>query len=452
VKRAGDWQLLDHDSDPLDADLYEVGRQADHYTNTAELIVQQTARLRQIGAGDNQLVGKYAKALEDKSADLAGQLEKTHKRYAAVGSQLKRYYPALDTALNESWGALQDALDADAAQRSAAALPNPTADPGKALTDEQQKQVRKHDEAVSAANGDMAAAKKRLDSALSDLNNVAKDVADKIHDSLHDGLSDSFWDKFKNFVVEFVKVVVDIAGYIAIACAVVALVVGMFIPGLDILEGLALAGLIATLVTTAGDTFLAATGNGIWFSVGLDVFALLTFGAGKFASAGLKVADEASAEAGGRVAARQTRAFNKGAKSLSRRIESGSGKAQRRALAERRALGQRPTRPGEFNRGLRQARADGADRNAWKYGGDRDMAGREAGIRYAQGKYPNSSAVARASAGAGKYATIGKYSWSSGAAVAGGDKAASESETFPYQGIESYNQFKDGFVHQVVPW
>jgi hypothetical protein len=452
MKRAGDWQLLDHDSDPLDADLYEVGRQADHYASTAELIVQQTARLRQIGAGDNQLVGKYAKTLEDKSADLAGQLEKTHKRYSAVGSQLKRYYPALDTALTESWGALQDALDADTAQRTAAALPKPTADPGKTLTGEQQRQVTKHDNAVSAANGEMAAAKKRLDRALSDLNGVAKDVAGKIHDSLHDGLSDSFWDKFKNFVVEFVKVVVEVAGYIAIACAVVALVVGMFIPGLDILEGLALAGLIATLVSTAGDTFLAATGNGSWFSVGLDIFALLTFGAGKFASAGLKAADKATAEAGGRVAARQTRAFNKEAKSLGRRIESGSGKARGRALAEQRALGQRPTRPAEFSRGMRQARAAGPSRDAWKYGGDRDMAGREAGVRYAQGKYPNSAAVARASAGVGKYSTIGKYSWSSGVAVAGGDKALSGSEVLPYDGSGPYKEFKDGFVHQVVPW
>jgi hypothetical protein len=447
MKRAGDWQLLDHDSDPLDADLYEVGQQATHYANTAELIQEQTARLRSIGAGDNQLVGKYASALESKSGELADQLAKTHKRYAAVGSQLKRYYPALDTALSETWGALQDALDADAAQRSAAALPKPTADPGKTLTDEQKKQVSKHDNAVSAANGEMAAAKKRLEGALSDLNTAAKDVAGKIHDALNDGLSDSFWDKFKNFVVEFVKVVVDIAGYIAIACAIVAL----FIPGLDILATIALAATIASLV---GHTFLAATGNGSWMDVALDVVALATFGMGKFASSGLKATEEATAEAGERTAMRSQRAFNQRLKSLDRRIADGSGKARQRAIAERKALEPRPMRRAQFNNELRQARQGTTKLDAAQFGGDLPMTRSYAAIRRAQQILPDSRGVASAATPASRYATIGRTGWSSGLAVAGGDKIVGGSETFPdpHGGYGPYNDFKEQFTHQVVPW
>jgi hypothetical protein len=447
MRRAGRWDLLGYGADPLDADLYQVGQQATHYSGTAELIQQQTARLRSIGAGDNDIVGKYASSLKDKSAQLAGQLEKTHQRYAAVGSQLKRYYPALDTALTDTWTALQDAVEADSAQQSAHAMANPQPSGGKPLTDDQQTQVTRRNNAISAADGQMGAAKTKLENALNDLNNAAKDVAGKIHDALHDGLSDSFWDKFKSFLVEFVKVVVDIAGYIAIACAIVML----FIPGLDILATIALAATIASLV---GHTFLAATGNGSWMDVALDVVALATFGMGKIASTGLRATEEASAEAGTRAAARGQRAFNRQLSGIERRIASGSGKARVQAIAERAAMRARPIRAAEFSRELRVAKAGVGARAAARFGGDSEMAKSLAAVNRARALLPNSAGVATASAKVGRYTALGMAGWSSGLAVTGTDKIMGSSETFPdpHTGWGPYNDFKEKFTYQVVPW
>ncbi len=447
MKRPGRWELLGHDCDPLDCDLYEVGQQGQHYADTAELIRQQTARLRSIGQGDNQIVGKYASALEDKSEELAGQLDKTHKRYDAVGAQIKRYYPALDSALSRTWSALSDALDAESAQHSANAMANPTATDGKPLTDEQRSQVGKRNDAIQAANGQLGAAKTKLENALSDLNDVAKDVAGKIHDALHDGLSDSFWDKFKSFLVEFVKVVVDIAGYIAIACAIVML----FIPGLDILAAIAL---WATVASLAGHTFLAATGNGSWMDVAIDVFALATFGMGRFASSGLRATEEATAEAGERAAARGQRAFNQELNSLDRRIADGTGRARAQAIRERAALGPRPMRAAQVSSELRAAESGVGARGAAQFGGDTELARPYAAIRRAQALFPNSAGVADASSNASRYATIGRTGWSSGLAVAGGDKVfgASETPPDPHAGSSAYTEFKDGFTYQIVPW
>jgi hypothetical protein len=447
VKRPGRWDLLGESSDPLDADLYAVGQQASHYASTADLIREQTARLRSIGAGDNELVGKYAAALKDKSGQLAGELDKTHKRYEAVGSQLKRYYPALDTALTETWGALQDALEADHAQQAANAMPNPQATGGKPLTDQQRSQVTSRDNAVNAANDQMTAARNRLHRALDDLNTAAKDVAGKIHDALDDGLTDSFWDKFKNFFVEFVKVVVDIAGYIAIACAIVAL----FIPGLDILATIALAATITSLI---GHTFLAATGNGSWMDVALDVFALATFGMGKLATGGLRATEEATAEAGTRAAGRAQATYNRQLASIERRIASGTGKARLQAIEDRAALPPRPIRAAQVSSELRTAKSAPSYSDYLHTGFDSEGASSYASIRRARELLPNSGGVASASAPAGKYANLASSSWIAGQTVPAADKVLGGSDTFPdpHAGWQPYNDVKEGFTYQVVPW
>jgi uncharacterized membrane protein len=446
VKRPGRWDLLDHDSDPLDADLYAVGRQRDHYTNAAELISEQTARLRSIGSGDNDLVGKYAATLKDKSGELADDLYKTHGRYEAVGSALKTYYPALDDALTESWAALQDAIAANSAAQSANSLPKATATDGKPLTDDQTTQNSRRDGAIQAAGDDLGRAKTRLANALSSLNDVAKKVESQIKDAADDDLKDGFWDKFMSFLVEFVKIVVDIAGWIAIACAIVML----FVPGLNILATIALAATIASLV---GHTFLAATGNGSWLDVAIDIVALATFGMGKFAGKGLQATEEATAEAGTRAAARGQRAFNQELSGIERRIATGTGKARMEAIAERAALGSRPIRAAQVTKELQLARESVGVRDALEFGGDKELAESLASIRRARVLLPNSGGVANASAAASHYANLGRAGWSTGLVVTGADKGVGHSDVIPgYNGNEGYNQFKEGFTHQVVPW
>jgi hypothetical protein len=85
--------------------------------------------------------------------------------------------------------------------------------------------------------------------------------------------------------------------------AIAALVIALFIPGLNVVvAGFALASIleaasvIGTVALLAGHTALASTGDGSWLDVGLDVVALATFGAGKAVT---KVAEGAAVTARG---------------------------------------------------------------------------------------------------------------------------------------------------------
>jgi hypothetical protein len=87
-----------------------------------------------------------------------------------------------------------------------------------------------------------------------------------------------------------------VLGVIAMAACLVALVV----PGLNILAAGALA---AGSLSLLGHSALAATGNGSWVDVGMDVFALATFGAGRFLGPGIKVLGKPFGGALGRLTA-----------------------------------------------------------------------------------------------------------------------------------------------------
>ena len=146
-------------------------------------------------------------------------------------------------------------------------------------------------------------------------NSKAKDAANAIHDaSSHDGLKDSWWDR--NFgwistVMKIVAIVIIVLVVIAIVLACPAVLAGLVDLGLS-------AGFLAGATTAAEwgafgltvasgvfDTAAAETGKGSWTAVGLDAFALCTFGFGKLAEAGVKGlteggGDVAKAVAGGR--------------------------------------------------------------------------------------------------------------------------------------------------------
>ncbi len=76
-------------------------------------------------------------------------------------------------------------------------------------------------------------------------------------------------------------------GWVATAAAIAAI----FVPGVNVLVWTAV-GL--TVASGLSHTMLAATGNGSWVDVGLDVFALVTFGMGLAAARGLQGAQQAA--------------------------------------------------------------------------------------------------------------------------------------------------------------
>ena len=277
--RPGNWALLDHDSDPVSGDPAAVRSEANYYSNMAETIKQEAARLKSLGE-DGELVGKYKKSLQEELGDLSDEVGKAHKRYDAVGTALKPYATALDEARTESWGALNDAVTADDALSKANAQPTAKPANGKPLTAAQKTANSSKSTAVTNANDALSRAKTRLSNALGALDTAAKKAVGLINDGKDDSLKDHhhWWD----VVVKIVKVLVEIANYVVIVLAIVAL----FIPGLDVIV------LAISLAILAADTLLAATGNGSWLDVAVDVFALATLGAGR----GLARAGERGAE------------------------------------------------------------------------------------------------------------------------------------------------------------
>lgn len=282
--RAGQWSLISDDGkDPVPGDPDAVRGQATYYADMAQTILDEANRLATLGQ-DDELVGKYKESLQEELGDLSDEVRKAHGRYDAVGTALKPFATALDTARSESWGALQDAVSAHNAQASANAMPNPQATDGKPLTDAQKADQRSRTTAINNANDALNRAKTRLSHALSDLNSAGKKAAGIIKDHSDDDLKDHhhWWD----VVVKIVKVIIEIANYVVIALAIISL----FIPGLD---------LIIFAITAAillADTILAATGNGSWMDVIVDAVALLTLGLGSSLAKGGERAAEAAVE------------------------------------------------------------------------------------------------------------------------------------------------------------
>jgi hypothetical protein len=76
--------------------------------------------------------------------------------------------------------------------------------------------------------------------------------------------------------------------------ATILAIVALFIPGVNIVAALLWIGFGLTAAALVGRVMLAMTGNGSWFDVAMDAFALLTFGVGKFASGLLEGFSEAA--------------------------------------------------------------------------------------------------------------------------------------------------------------
>jgi hypothetical protein len=120
-------------------------------------------------------------------------------------------------------------------------------------------------------------------------------AAGKINGAAHDSLADSWWDQFKQeigAIADNLKTIATIIGYVATVCAILAVI----LTGSLALVFLLIAG--GLLLTELGvHTILAATGNGSWVDVGLDVFALATLGYGGVLDAGADAAEDAAEDA-----------------------------------------------------------------------------------------------------------------------------------------------------------
>ncbi|MGH3874370.1 MAG: hypothetical protein ACRDSR_23195 [Pseudonocardiaceae bacterium] len=437
MRRPVDWSPL-APSDPLKGDPDRITDEARRLQDVATEMRTQISRLHAIGR-DGTLTGQYAQKLRTAATDLAGQLQKTVGRYQRVAGELSSWAPELAHAQAESVRALEKAKAARAAIRPPGDAP-PSPD--------EQAGERRRRAALDEATQELAAAQRQLDHAVEHARNTGRRHAQRIDDAIHDDVEDSWWDNVKDWVhrnAGWIKTVADILSVVATALAFVALI----IPGVNIIAGLAI-GL--TLLALAGHTALAVSGDGSWTEVALDVFALATFGVGLRMASRLRGVQQATREAGARVAGHTARSS---ALRSSRAARSAAGRtlqrrtattAQRRGARRFIETAKRDARHAQ-GRAAQQVRnaplADPTRGETLRAGNDIGAARSYKDIDAIRGRFPGDADVAHASRHADSLRDTSLGAWSSGFVADFADKIVD------YAGVTQYEDAKNHFTQEV---
>jgi hypothetical protein len=275
--RPQDWSPL-ADADPAPGNPGNISLEASHLSSVAREITAQVGRLRAIGS-DGTLTGQYADVLRSGARDLAGQLDKVTGRYEKTATALTSWVPELEGYQRQSLVLLGDAQDAQRRQRA-----NQPPTTGQETAAETKARQGKLDQASS----DLQTIKNQLGTMLGNLDDDAKRCADTILNAIQDGVADSWWDGFKAWVDRNARWLSDLATILEVIGTIVA-VIALICTGVGLLL---LIGAAVTALALLVRTALAATGNGSWLDVGLDAFALLTFGTGRIFGSALKASVE----------------------------------------------------------------------------------------------------------------------------------------------------------------
>lgn len=302
------WEPLGLGTDPVPGDPQEISQDAQHLSSVASEIEGQVAALRRI-ASSNENIGKTADKIRSAASDIVSELAEVATRYHKVASALVGWGPELEQAQTWSLQALNEAEAPYALMKNTPApagvnivtgvngIPEQNPFPPQKLTPTQQQDLATYRSTLQRAQGELAAAQALLNRATSLRDDKANYYAGLINNASNDGLTDSFWDQFKNWVSQYAWLIKDICTVLEVIATILA-VVALFIPGVDIVAALLWIGFALTAAALVGRIMLAMTGNGSWFDVAMDAFALLTFGVGKFASGMLEASTEAAEKLG----------------------------------------------------------------------------------------------------------------------------------------------------------
>lgn len=293
--RPYDWSPLGLDRDPVPGDPAAVSAESRRLGKTADELRAQISMLRKISS-DSTLKGQYAGTLRAHAQQLSQDLGKVLTRYEQVAAATGTWSGELSDAQAASLTALRMAEGPYDQLRRMQAPQAPPSHASSAAKQQYAADKQQYQSAESSAKSAMASAQRMLGEATGKRDAAGARTAKKIGDASHDALSDSFWDQFKQMigsVAGHLKLVATIIGYVATVCAILAVV----------LTGpLALVFLFAVgglLLTELGiHTLLAATGNGSWLDVGLDIVALATLGYGGALDAGAEAVGETVEKAG----------------------------------------------------------------------------------------------------------------------------------------------------------
>lgn len=437
-----DWEPL-AERDPLPGDPVAVLQESNRLRDLAEEMRTQITQLRRIGT-DESLVGEYAHTLRTASSELADKLGKAVGRYQRVSAHLQGWASELTEFQRQTLEPRATAKEA-ASIVDANTVMTAAPVPGTPATPEELAASRARQAALLDAETMLRQARRRLEEIMSEARGRGRHYADLIDDATDDDLKDGRWDNFKDWVdrnKSWVKTAVKVLSYVATAVAVVSI----FVPGVNLI---ALAAIGLTALVTAGHSVLAASGNGSWLDVGLDIFALATFGAGRFISAGIRSTSTATRTAATTHARHTARAASLRASStirdaarqtLSSRTASASMKRGAEAVLER--TGRQAARAGT------RAAAEARHAPVATYGTSVLEAGRTEArqinhTRRLLADFPAVQSVQQAGANIDRLALGGRAAWMSGVAVDGSDKLAEDIYRSPgYARLKEYGVFR----------
>jgi hypothetical protein len=292
--RPSDWSALGLDADPVPGDPDTVSAESRRLGQTAQELRAQIKLLQQISS-DTTLKGKYASTLRAHAQQLSSDLGKVATRYETTADATGTWSGNLAEAQATSLAALHMAQGPYEQLRKLQAPTAPAASATAAVKQQYTADKQAYQQAQTSAQSAMSDAQTLLDKATTQRDNDGQAAAQKINGAAHDSLADSWWDQFKQeiaAIADTLKTVATVIGYIATVCAILAVV----LTGPLALVFLLIAG--GLLLTELGiHTILAATGNGSWVDVALDVFALATLGYGGVLDAGAEAAETTAKDA-----------------------------------------------------------------------------------------------------------------------------------------------------------
>ncbi|GAA2864427.1 hypothetical protein Acy02nite_71600 [Actinoplanes cyaneus] len=265
------------------ADPAEIDTVQKRYQHISETIDDAVAKLQKIiDTGSDTLVGQWVEPLRKDATSIHDSLSKAAVRYHDVATEIDRYEPELQHAIDEVTAAENEQDDGTAAVKSAAAMPDPQKGPDGTVAPEEQQKAADKTRAQEEAQSRVTAAKNRLEAALDALDVAGKRFGDAVNcKNYDDGLTDSLKDK----IMAVLKKISDIFAVIALVLTALA----FLIPGLN---GIAMAAFVVGAVLLISDTALLIGGEGSALSVALDAVGLGIGGLAARLTKGTKALDD----------------------------------------------------------------------------------------------------------------------------------------------------------------
>jgi hypothetical protein len=279
------WQPLGYDTDPVPGDTEAIAAQVWYLRSVAKTMQDQVSQLKKIASNDTE-VGQHADKIRSAASSLATSLQTLETRYTNVSSQLDSWIDPLEQAQKTSLQALNEAEVPYAKLQQTVVLPA-----GSNLTAQQQQEITSYHNSMTQAQDALNSAKALLSQAISMRDTAASSIANAINNECNDSLRDHW--SLSGWISDHVDLLKKLASILQDVVAVLA-VLCLLIPGVDVLILLAMLATAALLVI---HTMLAATGNGSWIDVAIDVVGLLTLGVGLGAASELEEGADSATEA-----------------------------------------------------------------------------------------------------------------------------------------------------------